>query len=361
VREAFGRYLQLHDRRDFKGTLANVASAVALVAREHPFHPVAEYLEKLVWDGTHRLARVAAEVLDVEPQSSETASQLIRKWCLSAVASAFRPGMSVEGVLVLVGGGRLPSDLFFRMLIPPGLYLDLPAGSEDRRRLQLRRAWVYAIPDIVRRAQRSSAAELASLLDDLDDDVEGPFAAPGERALRSTVFAATADDLPEVRSPGLAHRLWAVPVGMDLDADKLVAWRDQLWAEAVFEFRAGASWLLTPEEDGDRWRVGRGLRRPDPWDEHVLAFMKSHQRPRIEEVLDYVFQAIHGFDHGHAKWWMSDHHRAGAVLESLGYVRRRLWSGGQRHVCWVPDRPEQAGNEGGKGGKGGREEKRRGS
>jgi putative DNA primase/helicase len=358
VREAFGRFLQVHEKRDFKGTLAHVASAVSLVAREHPFHPVAEYLEKLVWDRKPRLARVAAEVLDVDADSAGAASQLIRKWCISAVAAAFRPGTTVEGVLVLVGSGRLSSDVFFRMLIPAGLYLDLPARSGGRRRLQLRRAWVYAFSDLARRTQGVSSESLASLLDDLADEVEGPFAVPGERAPRSTVFAATAEDLPVVRSAGLAHRLWGVPVGMNLDADKLVSWRDQLWAEAVSEFRSGASWLLTPAEDERRSRLTLTLQAPDPWDEHVFAFMQSHERPRIEEVLDGVFLAVHGFDHGHARWDMNDQRRAGAILHSMGYQRRRISSGGERHVYWVRSKPGPVEHDGGKGGKGGSDEKR---
>jgi putative DNA primase/helicase len=351
VREAFCRYLALHEKGEWRGTPANVVSAISVVAREQPFHPVADYLGKLGWDGKRRLERVAVEVLDVEPDASEAASQLVRKWCLSAVARAFQPGTPVEGVLVLVGGGRLPTDLFFRMLIPPGLYVDLPAESPDMTRLQLRRAWVYALPDIAKCTGVAGETTLASFLDELEDEVDSPFAVPGERAPRTTVFAAMADDLPMVTNPGLAHHLWGVPVGMNLNADKLVSWRDQLWAEAVCEFRAGASWLLTPEDDRRRSRLALGLSRSDPWEAPIFAFMKEHAQPRIHEVLGFVFTALHGFDHGTTEWPMREQRRAGAVLKSLGYVARQSRAGGERHTCWVPSEPGKSRNEGSQGGR----------
>ena len=143
IRESFARYSALHGRPGWKGTLADVERAVALVSRERPFHPVVEYLEKLSWDGQPRLDQLAVDVLAVDKDAAPSASAPVRKWCIAAVARAFEPGCAVDGMLVLLGGGRLSPDIFFRMLVPPGFYLDVPPEPGRKAHLPRRQAWVY--------------------------------------------------------------------------------------------------------------------------------------------------------------------------------------------------------------------------
>jgi hypothetical protein len=184
----------------------------------------------------------------------------------------------------------------------------------------------------------------------VDDPAEALFAVPAERAPRSTVFAATAENLPACGSYGLAHRLWGVPVGLHLDADKLVAWRDQLWAEAVSEYRKGSSWTLSPAEEERRGGVQGELSAPDEWEQQVLAFMKEHDQPRIEEILDDLFPPeveIEGYDLEelsvssdgdalvHREWTKPDEMRVGAILRDLGYAPVRMRKDGLRHIVWV--------------------------
>ena len=70
--------------------IADTERAIGLVARERPFHPVAEYLNRLTWDRKPRLYELASDVLNTT--DVELASPLVARWCIAAVARAFDPG-----------------------------------------------------------------------------------------------------------------------------------------------------------------------------------------------------------------------------------------------------------------------------
>jgi len=338
IRESFARYSAVHGRSGWKGTLADVERAVALVSRERPFHPVVEYLEKLIWDGQPRLDRLAADVLDVDKDAAESAAALVRKWCIAAVARAFEPGCAVDGMLVLLGGGRLTPDIFFRVLVPSGFYLDVPAGQGRKALLPLRQAWVYACHGLGAQAKGAEADALTNLLAATEDEVDGSFSVARERAPRTTVFGSIGEALPEIKLPGLARRVWGVPVGLKLDADKLAGCRDQIWAEAVVEYRKGAPWTLTPTEEEQRAGVLSGLGEPDPWGEVVLSLMKRRKSPQLQEILDEVMEVTLQFDTRPTEGWpMDDQRRLGSVLRSLGYAPVRVCKDSLRKVVWVRD------------------------
>ena len=341
IREAFARYSAAHGRRGWKGKPAEIVQAITLVSRERPFHPVADYLQGLTWDGEPRLDRVSAEVLDVDSRAAGAASALLRKWCIAAVARAFRPGCAIDGVLVLLGEGRTPNDVFFRMLVPPGLYVDVPAESERKAHDPLRRAWVYACEGLADQATGPGASAFAAWLAATDDEVDGFFSIPGECAPRTTVFAATGESLPQTTSPGLAHRLWGIPVGPALNAGKLLEWRDQLWAEAVAEHQKGSAWTLSPAELEQQVDVEQWMAEPDPWAEHIVSFVGETQRLRIEQILEHLAGLLVDDAPGEQRWAPRDRQRVARVIVPLGFVPERTRTGGFRVSYWVRNQPRK--------------------
>ena len=337
IREAFARYAAGHGRAGWNGPQAEVERAIAIVSREHPFHPVAEYLEALSWDGERRLDRIAAEVLAVDRGGAACASRLIRKWCLAAVARAFEPGCAADGVLVLVGEGRLPLDLFLRTLVPARFYGDAPADPGGKSQDGLRSSWVYSCHGLPEQTGGERGEAFSRWIAATTDPVDGPFATAGEHAPRTSVFASTVETLPDVTSPGLARRLWAVPVGQSVDAGKLAGWRDQLWAEALAEHRKGSSRWLEPTEDEQRAAVARCLGDGDPWTEHAFAYMAKHAYAPIDDVLSHVEAAVLDAPPRRREWPLRERRRMGRVLRSLGHSRQRLWISGVKTVVWAPD------------------------
>jgi len=77
-----------------------------IVAHRNLFHPVREYLEGLAWDGVPRAERWLEDYCAVVPASSEHAGlvrSVAKKWLLSCVARAMKPGCKVDTMLILEG------------------------------------------------------------------------------------------------------------------------------------------------------------------------------------------------------------------------------------------------------------------
>src|SRR3712207_201269 len=72
-----------------------VAAAVHRVANDQPHQPVGDYLDGVVWDGIRRLdtwLEVCLGVAQGEGGNPAYVRAVGRKWLISAVARAYRPG-----------------------------------------------------------------------------------------------------------------------------------------------------------------------------------------------------------------------------------------------------------------------------
>jgi len=90
---------------------------------------------------------------------------------------------------------------------------------------------------------------------------------------RQCVFAGSVNHCTYLRDETGGRRFWPVVCNRILAAD--LGWdRDQLWAEAVVRYRAGATWWLdtlelnrlAEREQSDRYEG-------DPWDELIAAWV----------------------------------------------------------------------------------------
>ena len=78
-----------------------VGRGIQTVAREHPFHPVRDYLNALNWDGTPRLDTWLATYLGVE--DTHYVRAIGSRFLISAVARVFSPGCQADHMLILEG------------------------------------------------------------------------------------------------------------------------------------------------------------------------------------------------------------------------------------------------------------------
>ena len=102
-----------------------VADAVAAVAQQNRISPVRHYLERLEWDGKHRLSGwlviyCSADVVDDEGDApgakAEFVAEVGRRWMISAVARAMEPGCKVDACLVLEGLQGIGKSTALRIL-----------------------------------------------------------------------------------------------------------------------------------------------------------------------------------------------------------------------------------------------------
>src|ERR1700722_7308204 len=122
--EALGRALSKH----------HVVDAARIVADDHAFHPVRDYLTGLSWDGQPRVDRWLEDYAAVAPVSeahAEMVRSVARKWLVACVARAMKPGCKVDTMLILEGRQGIGKSTALATLAGEGLYCD-----SDRLRVE---------------------------------------------------------------------------------------------------------------------------------------------------------------------------------------------------------------------------------
>jgi predicted P-loop ATPase len=135
---------------------------------------------------------------------------------------------------------------------------------------------------------------------------------------RQCIFVGTRDQYLRDESGG--RRFWPVKAGT-INTEKLAADRDQLFAEAVESFRAGATWWPDKKFEQDHIMPEQAARyEADVWEENISKHIKGNS-PHIDKVtVGEIAHQVLGFETA-ARIGTADQRRIIAVLERLGWQR----------------------------------------
>ena len=84
------------------------------MANENKYHPIRDYLNTLVWDGTERIRFCLRHFLGAD--ADDYTYEALKLFLLGAISRAFQPGCKFEIMLCLVGGQGAGKSTFFRLL-----------------------------------------------------------------------------------------------------------------------------------------------------------------------------------------------------------------------------------------------------
>ena len=241
-----------------------VADSVAVVAYDYRFHPVRDYLNSLAWDGMPRLQTFLAYYFGAEGDEVYLHAAG-SKFMVSAVARILKPGCQADHTLVLEGPQGIGKTSAARILArePKWFAGSLPDLGNKDAMLQLVGRWIIEIAEL--KAIRTSQVEATkSFLTQTHDTFRPPYGRRTAQFPRQCVFIATTNESEYLRDRTGNRRYWPVKCS-NIDLDALAHDRDQLWAQAVAEFRAGALWHLTSEEG-------------------ALAAVEQHDRVHVTEL-----------------------------------------------------------------------------
>jgi putative DNA primase/helicase len=253
-----------------KNTVADASSYIA--KRRLPwYHPVAEYLCSVKWDGVPRLDNWLTTYLGVP--DSEYVRNVAAKWMISAVKRVHEPGCQADYTLVLEGGqGKRKSGALRALCHDEDWFTDDlgEVGTKDSA-LNLLGKWIIEISELDA-FKRAEMTTIKAWLVRRFDHLRPPYGRRPEDFPRHNIFAATTNRFDWLNDDTGGRRFWPVRVGQKIDIEGLTAVRDQLWAEAVFRFHEGELIYFSDEieqqatvEQGDR-------QQRDSWTDQIEAW-----------------------------------------------------------------------------------------
>ena len=244
-----------------------------------------------------------------------------RKWCIGAVARAYKPGCKLDSLILLVGAQGVGKSTALRILASDEWFCDteITLGNKDAF-MQVGEAWIYELAEMTS-LHKTRRERVKSFLSSATDAYRPPYGRIVSRIPRHTVFAASTNEETPLDDPTGSRRFWPIATPGPLDGEWLEENRDQIWAEAVEAYKSGEIWHLDDEEENERQKVSRDFEQTDPWATHVESWAQSHNEFTIRNCLEEALQiAPHRQGREHQN-------RVGAILRRLGYTKRKARRG----------------------------------
>lgn len=323
--------LELDERYAVKGTEPETVRAVLFAATKRKFHPVREFLEGLVWDGTPRLHRVAGEILHAHPADPDEAdlqSLLLVRWFIGLVRRPLEPGVKFDTTLIIQGTQGTGKSTFFRVLAEPW-FSDSDMALDKDGMMQMGGTWIYEWPELETVMGRNHVSKVKAYITSSSDRFRPPYARTPVTVPRSGVIVGTTNLYDFLRDPTGSRRFWVISAGK-VDIELLREWRLQLLAEAVHRCRQGEPHWLTAAEEARREQLAAAFGDIDPWEEPLLRFVYPLQEVRIAELLDNPIGIPRD------RQGQRDLRRVADILRRAGFEPVQRRTGGEQARVWIP-------------------------
>lgn len=296
---------------------SSVIEAVSVVAHDHAFHPVREYLDGLVWDRVPRLASWLTDVMGV--QASDYSAKVGKRWMISAVARVMQPGCKADSVMILEGGQGEGKSTAMSILSGPW-FMDTPFALGDKDGFQaIRGKWIIELGELdsFNKAESTKAKQFFSAS---TDTYRESYGRRGNDVPRQCVFVGTTNQDEYLKDATGNRRYWPVAC-TQVDLQRLREIRDQLWAEAMVCYEAGDIWWVNRDEAAMFAEAQDERFVVDEWEGPILTWLEESQIGETTTGSEVLGGALK-LDFGH--WGKPEQMRVGAIMHRLGWRRVRL-------------------------------------
>lgn len=256
----------------------DIADACIAIAKAAAFHPVREYLAGLEWDGRPRLALWLAAYLGASIGKAgalrEYVDRVGRMFLIGAVRRVMEPGCKFDNVMILEGRGGIGKSTALHVLAGEW-FSDTAIDIGDKDALQsLPGVWIYELGEFEGYSSVESSKAKA-FFSSAEDRYRPSYGDQVQKFARQTVFCGTTNRGEYLRDLTGNRRYWPIRVLGPVDLAALRADRDQLWAEAFFAWKAGAStWLSIDDPLWATFEAEQASRTPpDPWEEKIAQWI----------------------------------------------------------------------------------------
>ncbi len=247
----FALVVSLCERYRFPTT--NLDAYLVAIADENRKNPVTDWIRFRGWDGKDRIEELMGTLTLAEWFPAKLKRLLLTRWLISAVAACVADAFKTRGVLVLQGAQAIGKTSWFASLVPSssGWFLDgVALDPEDKDSLKrVISHWIIELGELEATFKKADINKLKSYITSPVDVVRLPWARKFSDFPRRTVFCASVNQAEFLVDTTGNSRWWCLPCrrinykhGIDLQ---------QLWAQALFLYRAGEPWWLTKDEERD--------------------------------------------------------------------------------------------------------------
>lgn len=314
-----------------------VERAMLRVSGGARFHPVRDWLNSIVWDGTARLDSWLLHVFGVPltRYSMAAASKIL----MGAVRRVRQPGCKFDHVLVLKGPQDWAKSLAVQTLASTEWFSDslpLDFASKDAM-IGLSGHWIIELAE-VQHFERNNPKLSKAFITRQTDIYRSPYGRQEMAHPRQCIMIGTTNDEHFLKDDTGNRRYWPIVCQNKADIDWLLANRTQLWAEAAHLEPSTALWIdptRMPEAHAEALAAQeeRLELHDDPWLPLIIDHLNGTRTDRYDSMGQVIPQKA--CDHITVgailadvlkvpDWQQNSGHkrRAARILRSIGWSQR---------------------------------------
>ena len=242
------KYLLLYFEQNYGLTVEKkIEDAVKVIANENRYHPVCDFLNSLVWDGTERIRFCLHHFLGAD--TDDYTYEALRLFLLGDISRVFTPGCKFEIMLCLVGGQGSGKSTFFRLLAVNDDWFsdDLKKLDDDNVYRKMQGHWIIEMSEMIATANAKSIEEIKSFLSRPKETYKIPYETHPADRKRQCVFGGTSNTLDFLPLDRTGNRRFVPVMVYPERADVHIlddeaasrAYINQMWAEAMEIYRSG--------------------------------------------------------------------------------------------------------------------------
>ncbi|ETF00690.1 conjugal transfer protein TraC [Advenella kashmirensis W13003] len=321
-------------------SLANVGHGVQLVAHRNKFHPLQDYLNALKWDHVDRNTVWLTDLLGVP--DSDYVRLIGPLWLRQAVSRAMNPGSKADYVLILEGLQGIQKSSALRAL-GGDFFSDAPLDLNSKDVYQtINGVWFYEIAELDA-FNRSEATRIKAFITQPIDRYRLPYEKRMIDQPRHTVFAGTTNNYEYHKDTTGNRRFWSVRCSR-IDLAGLRTVRDQLFAQALHEVRAGERIYPTREEEETLIVPEQEMREiVDSWQQIIQNWLDApiNKSTRTFTTSQILMDCL-GFEAARINPTRQSETKVGAIMHKLGWRKKRSSAGTRGYYYQRPDTQEAA-------------------
>lgn len=254
-------------------SMRNCQDAVMLIGFENERSEPYEWITAIEWDGVKRIDSWLSDVYGVD--RNDYHRDVGRIWMISMAARIMRPGCKVDTMPVLIGpqgNGKSTS-----LSILGGRWYATINTSIDKQSDFLMTLNGLLVAEIAELDAISRAADsrVKSMLSTFQDKYRPPYGRVAQTFDRTAVLVGSTNDKAFHKDDSGGRRYLPIETYRPIDLEWLRNNRDQLFAEALAEYKAGASWWAIDRDEQERRMIEYS--QEEPWTASISNWFASHE------------------------------------------------------------------------------------
>lgn len=260
-------------------SVQTIDEVVAALSRANSRDEVREYLEdrRGKYDGHSIIGGALADAMGFSlDERGQVERGWLRRWLVSAVARAMRPGCKADCALVLMGAQGVGKSTSLGALFGEEWMHDSAVDMESKDGAAIMaRAWCVELAELASMRRASDVETVKHFLSLCQDTFRAPYARRANTHPRRAVVAGTTNESTPFVDPTGNRRFWPVRVVRAADVAWVAAHRDAVWAEALAAYEAGEKWHLEAEEAATQTKIVSEYTQGDEWTESLRSWVDS--------------------------------------------------------------------------------------